>query len=178
MVTMKLGIGTRITHPKFGDGVIIEDAEATTYIIYFEEYGEKEIAKDFDGLVVVRLVERDPDAISLDDVKRIMNQLIEPLIAPQSKIDLGEKWEKGKLILVPGREGLQSKEIPIETFFHKIVMTRDRLRVMEQKINSSNLSESEKIELQQYLTRIYGSLTTFNVLFDNKEDYFKGTSSK
>lgn len=77
----------------------------------------------------------------------------------------------------PGKENTQSKEVPIVTFFHKIVMMRDRLRVMEQQINKSEaLSESEKIQLQQYITRCYGSMTTFNVLFHDKEDYFRGES--
>jgi len=79
------------------------------------------------------------------------------------------------LIMQPKDKSLQAKEIPIDAFFHKIVMTRDRLRVMEQKINASKLSDAEKVELQQYVTRIYGSLTTFNVLFRFKEDQFKGT---
>ena len=83
------------------------------------------------------------------------------------------------MILQPEDSSLQSKEIPIETFFHKIVMVRDRLRVMEQRINSSKgLNDEEKVNLQQYITRIYGSLTTFNVLFKNKENQFQGERSK
>ena len=83
------------------------------------------------------------------------------------------------MVLQPKDTTLSNKEIPIDTFFHKIVMLRDRLRVMEQKINSSkNLDEQEKIDLQQYITRCYGSLTTFNVLFKNNSQNFKGDGSK
>ena len=93
-------------------------------------------------------------------------------------IPLGSKWEGGMMILKPRDASLKSKEIPIETFFHKIVMTRDRLRVMEQRINShKGLSGEEKVNLQQYITRIYGSLTTFNVLFDDRDYHFRGDSS-
>ena len=83
------------------------------------------------------------------------------------------------MFLQPADRSLKPKEIPVENFFHKIVMLRDRLRVMEQKINShTKMSDSEKVELQQYITRIYGSLTTFNVLFKSKNDWFVGDSSK
>lgn len=165
-------------HPRFGEGIIVGNEDPDVYDIYFRrDSEEREISKNFDGLVVVKLAETDPDAVSLEDVKSILTDLIEPLTSPVEFVELGDRWEGGKLILEPGREGLQSKDMPIETFFHKIVMTRDRLRVMEQKINSSNLPESEKLELQQYLTRIYGSLTSFNVLFARKEDQFKGIGS-
>lgn len=91
------------------------------------------------------------------------------------KIELGTRWQGGELILKPGDPKLATKSIPIETFFHKIVMVRDRLRVMEAQINGHKvLSDSEKADLQQYITRIYGSLTTFNVLFKEKSDYFVG----
>jgi len=93
------------------------------------------------------------------------------------KVAIADKWKGGKLILDPG-DATQNKEMPIDTFFHKIVMVRDRIRVMEQKINSSNLDDQDKIDLQQYITRIYGSLTSFNVLFKNKSDHFVGEKGK
>lgn len=92
--------------------------------------------------------------------------------APSS---IGAKWEGGTIVLKPGKPGLQEKEVPIDAFFHKIVMVRDRLRVLEQQINTNDkLTDAEKVSLQQYITRCYGSLTTFNVLFDSRDDWFVG----
>jgi hypothetical protein len=89
--------------------------------------------------------------------------------------ELGTRWKGGEMILKPGDPRLAEKSVPIETFFHKVVMVRDRLRVMEAQINGHKvLADSEKVELQQYITRIYGSLTTFNVLFREKSDFFIG----
>ncbi|HRD44105.1 MAG TPA: hypothetical protein PLN30_10130, partial [Ferruginibacter sp.] len=91
------------------------------------------------------------------------------------KVPLGDRWLGGKLILQPADPSLKPKDMPIDDFFHKIVMLRDRLRVLEQNINSSkNLSDEEKVNIQQYITRCYGSLTSFNVLFKNKEQWFVG----
>lgn len=172
---MQLGIGTRLTHPKYGDGVIIGEADFY-YDIYFPEHGEKEISKTFDNMVIVKLVEpKEDDSVPLYQVESVLREILEPLTAPQDTVYLGERWSGGKLIMQPANKDLQSKEMPVETFFHKIVMLRDRLRVMEQKINASKLSDEEKVELQQYITRIYGSLTSFNVFFRFKEDQFKGT---
>jgi hypothetical protein len=93
--------------------------------------------------------------------------------------ELALRWEGGELLLKPGTPGTQEKALPLETFFHKIVMVRDRLRVLEQKINSHpKLSDTEKIEMQQYITRIYGSLTSFNLLFRHRDDQFKGAGRK
>jgi len=90
-------------------------------------------------------------------------------------VEMGDRWNDGELVLVPGREGTQEKRIPLDVFFKKIVMVRDKLRVLEQKINANKgLSDEEKVQLQQYVTGCYGSLTSFNVLFKRKEDQFSG----
>ena len=93
----------------------------------------------------------------------------------ETQVQLAGRWEGGTVLLKPGNPGLQSKEIPIDALFHKVVMVRDRLRVLEQKINAHpKLTDAEKVDMQQYVTRCYGSLTTFNVLFSDKGDQFVG----
>ena len=85
------------------------------------------------------------------------------------------KWRGGSLILRPGTPGLQEKAWPIETFFHKIVMVRNRLRTLEQQVNSAELPDDAKVRLQAYISGCYGSLTSFNILFAEEDDQFKGT---
>ncbi len=87
-----------------------------------------------------------------------------------------EKWRNGTLVLRPGTPGLQEKSWPIETFFHKIVMLRNRLRTLEQQVNASELPDDVKVKLQGYVSGCYGSLTSFNVLFADADDQFKGSS--
>jgi hypothetical protein len=91
-------------------------------------------------------------------------------------VPIAEKWSGGEMVLRPGKEGLQEKSWPIETFFHKVVMLRNRLRVLEQQINGMEIPEDQKLKLQGYITGCYGTLTSFNVLFAEEEDRFKGSS--
>ncbi len=169
-----IGIGSRVKHPEFGSGVVI-NVKNKTYSVVFIEKGPVEISKNFNALEVTDAVEPDTDLVSLSDVERILTQIIKRHSDLQETVPLGQKWIGGKMILQPGNSGLSSKEVPIDVFFNKIIMLRDRLRVMEQRINAHDkLSEEEKINLQQYLTRIYGSLTTFNVLFKDDKDHFVG----
>ncbi|HEX5035403.1 MAG TPA: hypothetical protein VFW62_13065 [bacterium] len=115
-----------------------------------------------------------------DDLKDLVKKVVrEVLDQYQSPVEMAGKWDGGTIVLKPGDSSLQPKEIDIEGFFHKIVMVRDRLRVLEQKINASaKLSDAEKVEIQSYITRCYGSLTTFNILFKKEEDRFQGTGEK
>lgn len=99
--------------------------------------------------------------------------------AGELDVTLAPKWEGGVVQLIPGKSDLQGKELPIDVFFHKVVMIRDRLRTLEQKINAHpKLSDAEKVDMQQYITRVYGSLTSFNVLFRDKTDQFVGTKGE
>ncbi len=94
-------------------------------------------------------------------------------------VELGERWHGGELVLVPGKQNTQEKRIPIDNLFRKVVLIREKLRVLEQKINShEKLNDEDRLQLQQYVTQCYGSLTTFNVLFRSKDDHFSGQSGK
>lgn len=171
-----LGIGSRVDHPAFGDGVII-GIDVLAYKVCFILYGIKNVGKDNPNWEVVDAIESDEE-VSFTQAEKSLIKILNTYNALESKVALGDKWVGGNLILEPGEEGLKSKEMPIDTFFHKIVMVRDRIRVMEQRINSSKLSDEEKVNLQQYITRIYGSLTSFNVLFKYKSDHFTGEKTK
>ncbi|HMQ49109.1 MAG TPA: hypothetical protein PKA00_16585 [Saprospiraceae bacterium] len=170
--TTTLGIGSRVRHPAFGDGVIIR-LHKMVYDVCFMLYGVKQVGKEYDKWEIVEALPPEEE-VTFTEAEKSLIKILKTYAGIQEEIPLGDRWEKGMLILQPSDPNLKAKELPIETFFHKIVMLRDRLRVMEQRINSSNLTDEEKVNLQQYITRIYGSLTTFNVLFKYKENYFVG----
>jgi hypothetical protein len=178
MAHHSLSIGTRVKHPQYGKGIILDNSRAF-YNIAFPNFGEKAIDKDLVDLEIIELAPAPEERLSLGDVERMMITILREWSDVTEVFPLGKRWQGGTMILQPGDPSQKGKEIPIETFFHKIVMVRDRLRVMEQQINSNRqLTDEEKVNMQQYITRIYGSLTSFNVLFASSEDYFKGESKK
>ena len=173
----ELGVGSRVSHERYGEGIVSETALDGLKVI-FKSGGEKEFSLEYDGLEVISQQDRPADALTMDDVEKALATVLQKFADFTPIIPLGERWKGGKMILKPGSPDLQSKEIPIETFFHKIVMVRDRLRVLEQNVNKSNLTDEEKVNIQQYITRMYGSMTSFNILFKEREHQFRGESSR
>ena len=171
-----LGISSRINHAEYGKGVVT-NVSSKEYWVTFIDGGLETIAIDSE-FEVIEVAENEVDTISLFDVEQSLLSILKKWNGLGEPVAIGDKWKGGNMKLVPGQAGLAHKDVPIDVFFHKIVMLRDRLRVMEQKINASNLEEIEKVELQQYITRIYGSLTTFNILFKSQNDHFVGEKTK
>lgn len=177
MDQLLLGVGTRLQHTIHGPGVIVS-VKYATYLISFIHHGIIEIDKTDD-----RLEDIQPENVSLEvettsDVEKSLLKILKLWGNVSEVVKLGDRWQGGTLVIKAKDENQKPKEIPIEVFFHKIVMARDRLRVLEQNINAhKKLSDEDKVNLQQYITRIYGSFTTFNVLFKNKEQWFEGEKS-
>jgi len=168
------GIGSRIRHAEFGDGVVVQ-VKPTSYLITFMQSGMREVLRSYDKFEVIDAADPDTDLVSLADIEQLMIGILRKFSDIQERVDVGPKWTGGTLILKPGEVGLKPKEIPMDVFFNKIVMLRDRLRVLEQRINAHpKLTEDDKVNMQQYITRCYGSLTTFNVLFKYTTDHFVG----
>jgi len=172
-----LGIGSRVSHKEYGAGVVIQ-VKSNSYIITFMEYGNREILKSYEGLEIIDLLEPADDLVSFEMVELTLMKILRNFSDLQEVVPISEKWSGGTLILKPSNPELKPYEMPISNFFNKIIMIRDRLRVMEQKINTSKLSDEEKIVLQQYITKSYGSLTSFNILFKNKSQSFVGEGAK
>jgi hypothetical protein len=181
MSAMDLGIGSQIRHPKFGNGVVVE-SDATYHKIYFNQTAEvKTMARDYPNFEVVEKKEAAFQPFTLAEIETAVEKILRKNQPKEDlpKVTLAQKWINGTLTIKPYNPEMSDKEIPIKTFFHKIVMVRERLRVLEQNINNhEKLDDEDRVQLQQYITRAYGSLTTFNVLFANKEDHFKGAGKE
>lgn len=172
-----LGIGTRLQHTQYGPGVII-GVRYASYMISFIHHGTKEIDKTDSHLDEIIPENTTVEIETVSETEKSLLKILRLWGNVNEIVPLGEKWIGGTLLLQPSDKNLKPKEIPVADFFHKIVMLRDRLRVLEQNINSNKkLSDEEKVNLQQYITRCYGSLTTFNVLFKDKEHWFVGDKS-
>lgn len=171
-----LHVGMSVRHPQYGVGTVKTISETTADILFTD--GKRTVAPESAGL------EAAEPQVGVSGLSIPLKQFVEETVdaaihklgleKPDSVSErLGARWHGGKLVLHPADAALQTKEVPLEMFFHKIVMVRNNLRVLEQKINAhEKLTDGEKVEMQQYITRSYGSLTTFNVLFKNKEDQF------
>jgi hypothetical protein len=172
-----LRIGMKVRHPQYGLGTVKSISEAVAEIL-FESGGRNAVAPETSGL------EAAEPQLAVSGLEVPLKQFVQETVAtavaqlglakPDSVVaQLGLRWHGGKLVLHPAEATLQTKEVPLEVFFHKIVMVRNNLRVLEQKLNAhEQLSDGEKVEMQQYITRCYGSLTTFNVLFKEKDEQF------
>ncbi len=162
-----LRIGAWIQHPTHGAGRIANH-NGTRYIVSFPGIGLREIDSHEHG---VREIETPPQE---DPIKRAMREILDEY-GFGSTAKIGGRWEGGELIARPAKEGLKEHHFPVDQLFHKVVMVRDRLRVLEAKLNAHpSLSDAEKVEFQQYITRCYGSLTSFNFLFAEEDDKFRG----
>ena len=171
-----LHIGMKVLHPRYGVGVVRSLTEHTAEIAFDD--APRTIAPESSDLTsaepVATLTDQQVPLESL--IRQTAQAMVEALgLQKEDTIveGLANRWQNGALVLQSADTSLQPKEVPLETFFHKIVMIRNNLRVLEQRVNASDkLSDADKFDMQQYITRCYGSLTTFNVLFKNKEDQF------
>jgi hypothetical protein len=172
-----LGIGSRIKHPAYGDGVVIR-LHVAAYEVCFTQFGVKMVPKDYDQWQVVEALPAE-EPVTFTEAEKSLSRILRAWSGMSMEVvPLHNRWNNGTMVLTPS-DGSLAKEVPIEVFFHKIVMMRDRLRVLEQQINAHKLlSDEDKVNLQQYITRCYGSMTTFNLLFHHRDDYFTGSSAK
>ena len=172
-----LHIGMKVLHPRYGVGAV-RALTAQTADIDFDDALRTIAPASSD------LTSAEPTAtltelqIPLDTlIRQTAQSMVEALGLEKDDTiveGLANRWQRGTLVMQSADTSLQPKEVPLETFFHKIVMIRNNLRVLEQKVNASDkLSDADKFDIQQYITRCYGSLTTFNVLFKNKDDQFR-----
>jgi hypothetical protein len=166
----KMGVNTIVSHPLFGTGRVVA-YENECYVTMFKGGEVKHVAFTFDAMTAQHVV-GDPQ---LDMMKQAVLEVLGDFGWLDVELEMGKRWIGGTLKLIPGKPEVQAKEIPLEMFFKKVIGIRDKLRVLEQKINAHPvLTPEEKLDLDGYITRCYGSLTTFNVLFNTKESQFRG----
>ena len=170
----RFGIGIAVKHAHFGSGRIV-GYEGDSYVVLFKGGEARRVTFTFPDM---KPEEGAGDA-ELDRIRQAVREVLGDYGWLDVDLELGKRWVGGTLRLVPGKDGTQAKDVPIETFFKKIIGIRDRLRVLEQKLNSHpTLAPEEKLELQGYISRCYGSLTTFNVLFGADSSQFKGQGER
>ena len=169
----KFGIGVHVSHAAFGIGKILA-YDAQTYVIIFKGPEVRRVDFSFENLKpAAEGVTGDPE---LDRIKLAVREVLGDFGFLDSENEMSKRWVGGVAKLIPGKEGTQPKDIPLEALFKKIIGIRDKLRVLEQKVNAhAVLTPEEKVELEGYISRCYGSLTSFNSLFAEKESQFKGT---
>ncbi|MFL6530050.1 MAG: hypothetical protein ACJ8HQ_08725 [Chthoniobacterales bacterium] len=171
-----LHIGMKVRHPRYGVGVVRSLTEHTAEIGFDD--APRTVAPNSSDLSSAEATATISELqVPLDTLIRQTAQSVVDALGLQKSDTIVEglanRWQNGTLVMKSSDNSLQPKEVPLETFFHKIVMIRNNLRVLEQKVNANDkLSDADKFDLQQYITRCYGSLTTFNILFKNKEDQF------
>jgi hypothetical protein len=170
----RFGVGTVVRHAHFGSGRVVS-YEGDAYVILFRGGETRRVPFAFPDLQA-EAAAGDPD---LDRLKQAVREVLGDHGWIDVDLELGKRWVGGTLRLIPGKESTQAKDVPLEVFFKKLTGIRDRLRVLEQKLNSHpGLAPEEKLELQGYISRCYGSLTTFNVLFGAPESQFKGQGDR
>ena len=170
----RFGVGSLVGHAHFGSGRIMT-YEGDTYVILFRG-GETRRVPFASGDLKAETAVGDPE---FDRVKQAVREVLGDQGWLDVELELGKRWVGGTLRLIPGKDATQPRDVPLEVFFKKIVAIRDRLRVLEQKVNSHpTLAPEEKLDLQGYISRCYGSLTTFNVLFGASESHFKGQADR
>jgi hypothetical protein len=176
MKIQSLTIGMSVRHPQYGIGAVKTISEQTAEVRFSDTL--RTVDPELSGIVPAE------PGMTVSGLDQPLNQFVESIVArvieqlglekpDTTTVELGPRWQKGKMVLHPSDPTLQTKEVPLDVFFHKIVSVRNQLRVLEQKINAHTaLSDAEKVEMQQYISRCYGSMTTFNLLFKTKEGQF------
>jgi hypothetical protein len=183
MTTQSMRVGMRVRHPSYGTGTV-KSIDETTAMVQFDDGQRRQVAPEPSGMTPAEA------QATLSGLDLPLETLIEQTVRAvadrlglehpdAAREELAQRWHGGRMVLHPADPTLQTKEVPLEVFFHKIVMMRNNLRTLEQRINASErLTEEEKFDWQGYITRCYGSMTTFNVLFRDKEGQFRSRTGE